>query len=132
MALMQWNDSLATGHPRIDSEHKKLVDLINKLADAMAAGKAKDICGQVLSELFQYTKTHFAMEEQLMANYRYVNTAEHKAEHDKLVNDVLVFKEKFDAGSLTLSISLLKFLQDWLTNHIKVSDKTLVAAIATR
>lgn len=132
MALFPWDDKYKTNHPVIDTDHKKLVELINKLADAMQAGKGRDVCGKVLNELVDYTKTHFATEEKLMAAHGYVNTADHKAEHAKFVKEVLDFKVKFDSGALTVTSSLLNFLRDWLIKHIMNSDKALVAAIGTK
>lgn len=132
MAMFAWDDKLKTNHPSIDIDHKKLVDLVNQLADAMQAGKGKDVCGAVLNNLISYTKTHFAMEERLMSQHGYANSAAHKAEHQKLLADVADFKTKFDAGSLTLTASLLAFLRDWLIKHISHSDKALANAIAAR
>jgi hemerythrin len=132
MSLMTWDKSLEVGHAGIDSDHKKLVALVNQLADAMAAGQGKEVCGKVLAELASYTKTHFAMEERLMAAHGYPKAAEHKSEHDKLVKEVLDFKAKFDAGSVMLSVSLLNFLKQWLAHHIHESDTALVAGLAQK
>jgi hemerythrin-like metal-binding protein/PAS domain S-box-containing protein len=127
--LMEWNDSLQTGHGAIDSQHRKLVDMLNRLADAMATGKGRELCDTVLDELIEYTQTHFAAEEQLMASHNYPKLAQHKAKHETLVKDVLAFKAKCEAGAMGLPISLLQFLKDWLTNHIKGTDKAMVAEI---
>lgn len=130
MALFAWDDKLKTNHPVIDTDHRKLVDLVNQLAEAMQTGKGKEISGKVLNELIKYTTSHFATEERLMSAHNYVKAPEHKAEHAKLVKEVLDFKAKFEAGSITLNSSLLNFLRDWLINHIMHSDKALAAGIA--
>lgn len=132
MAMFILDDKLKTNHPTIDNDHKKLVDLVNQLADAMQSGKGKDVCGKVLNELINYTKTHFAMEERLMAVHQYAQTVEHKAEHTKLLKEVLDFKTKFDSGALMVTAGLLTFLRDWLIKHISMSDKALAANIAQR
>jgi hemerythrin len=31
----------------IDTQHKKLIDMINKLYDAMKVGKSKDVMGEI-------------------------------------------------------------------------------------
>jgi hemerythrin len=129
MAMMEWNDALKVNHALIDRDHKKLVGLINALGDAMSSGQGKDVCGHVLDELINYTKTHFAMEEQLMSKHRYAGTAEHKAEHARLVREVLDFQSQFAAGTAVLSVALLHFLMDWLTHHILESDKALAQGI---
>ncbi len=132
MALFPWDDKYKINHMVIDADHKKLVDLINQLADAMQAGKGRDVCGKVLNELVSYTKTHFATEEKLMAAHAYARMAEHKAEHAKFVKEVLDFKGKFDSGALTVTASLLTFLRDWLIHHIMNSDKALVQVIGNK
>ncbi|MFA7281682.1 MAG: bacteriohemerythrin [Sterolibacterium sp.] len=129
MAMMEWNDKLKVGHRLIDRDHQRLVELINALSDAMSAGKGRDVCGDVLNDLINYTKTHFAMEEQLMSLSQYPAAGTHKAEHAKLVQEVVEFQAKFNAGKETLSVSLLHFLMEWLTHHILVSDKALAQGI---
>ena len=43
MALINWNDSFSVNVAVIDQQHKKLVDMINDLNDAMKQGKGKDV-----------------------------------------------------------------------------------------
>ena len=51
MALITWSSMFSVGVAEIDNQHKKLVELINQLNDAMHAGKGADVMGKVLSEL---------------------------------------------------------------------------------
>ena len=129
MAMMEWNDTLKVGHSAIDRDHQRLVGLINKLGDAMSAGQGRDVCGNVLNELISYTQTHFATEERLMVLHHYADESRHRTEHAKLIQDVQDFRAKFEAGTATLSVSLLHFLMEWLTHHILESDKALAQGI---
>jgi hemerythrin-like metal-binding protein len=132
MTLITWGSKLSVGHQQIDDQHKKLVQLVNKLNDAMTAGHGRDAIGPTLTELVKYTQYHFATEERLMKAHGYEHSAEHKAEHEKLLRDVGDFKVRFDAGNSMLSIELLRVLRDWLFGHIAGSDmklaKCLIAA----
>jgi hemerythrin-like metal-binding protein len=130
MGIMNWDASLHTGHEKVDSDHKRLVDLINRLGDAMAKGQGKDVCGKVLNELVTYARTHFSTEERLMAVHDYDGQVDHKGQHERFIRDVAAFKARFDSGSAMLSISILNFLKTWLADHIKLSDKEFVAGIA--
>ena len=123
MPLMTWNNDLSVNIKEIDSQHKKLVDLINELHDEMMAYKGKDVLGKVLSELLSYTKTHFFTEEKIMNSNGYPAYLTHKQEHDKLTKKVAELKNDFDAGKIVLGTEVMKFLKDWLTNHIMKSDK---------
>lgn len=129
MALITWNNALSTGISEQDAQHKKLIDLINQLNEAMQAGKGNDAMGKVLTELVNYTVYHFGYEEKLMAQYKYEDTPAHKAEHVKLVQSVGDFKKKFDSGSAAVSVEIMNFLRDWLTNHIMKTDKKLGQAL---
>jgi hemerythrin len=107
----------------IDLQHQKLVELINNLHDGMKAGKGKEILGEILSELVNYTSFHFAFEEKLLEKYVYPETIAHKRQHSDLVGQVLAYKESYESGKTVLSIEIMNFLKDWLTTHITGTDK---------
>lgn len=124
MALFNWDDTTYTVFSKdIDIQHKKLVDLLNRLHEAMATGKTKEITGKILDELVQYTKTHFTYEEKVLKNNNYPEFGSQEREHKAFVIEIEKFKEEFSTGKVMLSIKLMNFLKDWLQKHIKVSDR---------
>ncbi len=125
MGLMQWNAKLETRHPKIDEQHKALIEAFNRLHDAMKQGKGRDEVGKVLEFLKDYTVQHFAMEEKLMADAKYPGFAHHKQLHADLVSKVGDLVQKFKAGSATLTLPTMDFLQGWLTEHIQGEDVRL-------
>ncbi len=129
MALIAWSNMLSTGVSEQDTQHKKLIDLINQLNDAMLANKGSEVLGKVLSELVNYTVYHFGYEEKLMATHKYEDTPAHKAEHAKFVQTAGDLKKKFDAGNATITTEIMNFLRDWLTTHIMKTDKRLGQAL---
>ena len=70
MPLITWTDNLSVNHTEIDNQHKKLVDLINILFDAMKAGKGTDVLNKIFAELTSYTIYHFTYEEKLMESIK--------------------------------------------------------------
>ena len=127
--MMEWGEALQLNHSLIDRDHKILVGLINDLGEAMSSGQGKEVCADVLKELVSYTKTHFAMEERLMLLHHYSAVSAHRAEHAQLVGEVMDFVQRYEAGTVALSVSLLHFLMEWLTDHILCSDKALAQEI---
>lgn len=123
MPLMTWNRQLELGIPSIDSQHKKLVEMLNTLFDGMHAGQGKETLGGVLRGLIAYTTTHFKHEESLFTTFGYGERLAHKREHEKLVEAVLEIQAKYEAGSGALSIEVMNFLKRWLSEHILGSDK---------
>lgn len=79
--------------------------------------------------MIQYTAEHFKREEAAMDRIKYAHSIAHKAEHKKLVYDVLELQKKFDEGKALLTMEVAKFLRDWLVNHIMKTDMTLSAAL---
>ncbi|MRR34242.1 bacteriohemerythrin [bacterium] len=123
MALLTWNEKLSVQVGQFDREHQELVNLINKLHDAMKAGQGKQVVGDVLKALISYTKNHFAAEERLMKAHGYPAYENHKKEHNQLTLTVLDFQKGYLDGSVPLSQTVMNFLKDWLTGHIQGVDK---------
>lgn len=129
MALIVWGPMLNVGVKEIDDQHRKLVDLVNQLNDAMAAGKGRNTLAPVLDELVRYTQYHFGTEERLMAKHPGSQSAAHKGEHQKFIADVSAFKKKFDSGNAMISTEIMIFLRDWLSKHILQTDKKFAQAL---
>ncbi len=125
MAIMEWGQTLSVKVKKFDDQHKKLVDLINQLYDAMKAGQGNATLGDVLQSLISYTATHFKDEEQVMQTNGYPDLARHKSEHEKLVKQVLDLQKKFQeqATGGVLTMTVLSFLKEWLVKHIQGEDK---------
>lgn len=129
MALFAWSDDLSVGSTFIDDDHKKLISMVNSFHDAMEQGKGNDVIGKVLNNLVVYTKAHFKREEDEMQRIQYPRFLAHKQEHDKLISEVAELQTSFSSGKAMLSITVSKFLRDWLFTHIKQTDKLLAAAL---
>ncbi|WP_298439455.1 bacteriohemerythrin [Geobacter sp.] len=123
MALITWNDSLSVKVKQFDDQHKKLVDMVNQLFDAMKGGKGSQVLGDILRQLIAYTQTHFAAEERLMKQYAYPDFEAHKKEHNALVMQVLDLQKQFQEGKPVLTQNVMTFLRDWLSRHIQGDDR---------
>lgn len=123
MSLLAWSNMFSVGVKDIDDQHKKLVDMANRLNDAMKAGQGRAEVGGILGELVEYTVNHFAFEERLMDKHAYPMSSQHKKEHQDLVRTVGEFKRKFELGDAALTAEIMGFLRDWLSRHIMNSDK---------
>jgi hemerythrin len=129
MPFFDWNDELATGIPRIDEQHRKLISLVNELHDALSKGKSRDVLGKLLQELADYTNYHFKTEERAFAAYRYENADAHKRSHDDLVRQLQELVEKHARGSLAVGVETLTFLIDWVKNHIMKEDRLYIPCL---
>jgi len=122
MALLTWKAEYSVNVNEIDAQHRKLVDMINELNDAMAQGKARDVLGAILDKLVSYTASHFAREEGLMQTHGYEGYQEHKDKHDKMTAKVLDLQRQFKSGQAAMTIEVMNFLKSWLDKHIVGTD----------
>jgi hemerythrin-like metal-binding protein len=123
MALIKWDPSYSVKVNRCDNDHKKLFSLINSLHEAMLAGKAAVAIQQVVRELADYAKSHFAAEEALLEKAKYPALSSHRAEHQAFVKRVEKFQQDLAAGESGQSIAVVTFLNEWLSHHIKQTDQ---------
>lgn len=132
MAFFVWDEKYSVGVRELDSQHKTLVDMLNELFEAMQASKANDVIGGIVKRLVDYTKTHFATEERYMQQHGYPDLASQKAEHAKFAEQVMAFKNDFDSGKVSISVTVTSFLKNWLVQHISGSDKKYAPFFASK
>ncbi len=121
--MFEWKDAYSVRIDQIDGQHKKLFRLAAQLHQATAAGNSKAVLAELFHDLIEYTKVHFAHEEQLMMRAGYPDLIPHQAEHAALLKKVHDFHKQYEGGTAPLSIDLLNFLQDWLEKHILHTDQ---------
>jgi hemerythrin len=119
--LVAWSNEFELGMPEIDAQHQVLVDLINQVWAAIVLKPDREKALAILAELEKYTISHFAAEEIFMREIRYEQFPEHKGAHEEFVARIAEEKAKLLAG-LAITLDLVRFLKDWLINHILVSD----------
>lgn len=123
MFVFPWLEKYSIGVEAFDEQHKKLVELLNQLASAMAEGKGKTVLEPVLNNLIKYTVFHFNEEEKYFDRFDYSGAEVHRVEHLKLIEEVKQFKTDYDAGKIGITVELMRFLKGWLINHIADTDK---------
>jgi len=121
--MFKWSDKYSVGNTLIDSQHKKLVALINELHSAMKEGRGKDSLHKILDDIVDYTVEHFNTEEALMRKANYAGLTAHKAEHEKLKETAVALQKSLKAGETTMTLDVMNFLRNWLVNHIEGTDK---------
>jgi hemerythrin len=131
MASYAWSNDLVTGNALIDSQHKQLIQAVNNLLDACAAGKGRTELNKVMDFLCEYTAKHFGDEEKLQLQHKYPDYPNHKRLHDGFKREVsgLVAQMKADGPTVMLVGKVSFSVGDWLIKHIKVEDKKVAAHI---
>ncbi len=127
--FMAWDARFDTGLRDVDSDHRKLVDMVNHLHQSMKKGASKESMQEILQKLADYTVFHFQREEEYFDTTAYPDSAAHKAEHKKLVGLAVDFIQRFEAGDFAIVIDLMSALKGWLIGHILHSDMAYVSCM---
>jgi hemerythrin len=123
MALIDWDESFSVKVSEIDGEHRKIIDMINELHEAMLRKQGREVLTRIIEGLVAYAATHFKTEESYFARFGYPDAKSHIKEHGEFTRKISEFKAAFDSGKLGLSIDVIHYMDEWITNHIKVVDK---------
>lgn len=118
-----------TGIGLIDEEHRHLFDIIRETNDLIHAEFLHDKYDEImrlLTELKDYTEFHFSDEEALMERMQYPELEAQKRAHsafvEKLVEIDLHDLDEMDDNQQDYLLDLIRFLLNWLTNHILGCD----------
>ncbi|MCP4339057.1 MAG: hemerythrin family protein [Desulfobulbaceae bacterium] len=120
--FVQWSDELSVGIEEIDSQHKVLIGIINKMHEAIHQRHGSEVVKEILNELAEYTRIHFAVEESLMRILNFPGYEDHHEQHDELIGHVVELQEKVNSGKTAIGFELMHFLKVWLTKHILKED----------
>ncbi len=128
---IEWRPQYRVGVEKIDEQHEELFSMFNELGDALWDGKGKEVIGQTLKFLAQYTADHFRTEENYMRTHNYPRYAEHRSVHDKLVSEVSEFIVKYDSQELPHSavLEVVNRLGDWTRSHVRGMDQEMTKFI---
>lgn len=122
MAFYEWRDELSVNIPSIDRQHQVLIGYINDLHDAVGSASANVLAARVLKKLVQYTTVHFLYEEMLFGAYNYPQDADHKASHQRFIDQIERMEKDCAAGDSAVAAKLLELLKSWLNHHILKDD----------
>ena len=124
-----FTDEFRTQIPLVDKEHETLFDLVRQtyelVHDEFRVDKFDDII-EIIEELRDYTIKHFADEEQYMKSINYDGLPEQVAAHTAFVEKLNAIDfDEIDQNQEGTLDNLIKFLLNWLVQHILKVDKKM-------
>jgi hemerythrin-like metal-binding protein len=122
MTLLEWRDAYTIGIEEVDHEHRELIGLINTLHASLeadrSAARVEEFLGEVLSDI----SAHFALEEKVMRARRYDAYVEHKADHERLLDELRELMDELATGVPLDDERLATRLSEWFGRHFRTQD----------
>ena len=123
MSLIKWREEFCINITTVDIQHKTLVDIINRYHTALSLKKDKEQLVGILEELVEYTRYHFRDEEKVMKDIGFEYVQEHRLLHLDLENRAVDYRIRFRNEEEIDSNEFMKFLKDWLVDHMLTEDR---------
>ena len=128
-----WEEKFVTGLEAIDSQHMRLIAIINDLYRDIGEGRGEDAVQNIFVDLGRYADYHFETEERVMKQHgiRGKDAASHLAQHDRYLTNVMDLKLRRDAGERLVPIQVLAFVSQWWLEHIMTEDRVFATLAAS-
>lgn len=125
MALLVWSSVYEIGVEAIDNQHKHMIELSNRLYEALTELRGEAALAALFDELREHVAVHFASEEEYMASIGYPHLEEQRQQHEELERRTLELAEAHRQGRRHLSPEVMHFLRDWITEHLLHYDRRI-------
>ena len=125
MALIKWKKEFEVGIADVDHEHQEIITLINNLHDAMSGENATISVMDFLGEIYTHVSAHFALEEKIMRTQKYDHYTEHKADHERLLDELRDIMDDYEENAYFSDEEFAGHVEHWFTDHFKTKDARL-------
>jgi hemerythrin len=122
MKKIPWKNEYSVGVEEIDRQHQHLFELINILIERPVLSDDTELVSQMLKEMFNYAREHFATEENFMLKYDFPEYLPHKSQHEYFVRTASELGAAFMKNKSITVDEIAEFLVIWLKNHILKTD----------
>ncbi len=112
--------------PEINNAHLEEMILVNRLLLSCQNAKTQEVL-EILKELLEATKEHFALEEQEMSETDFEKFAPHRAEHARHLHElaslIKYYEKNLQPNAVIAYIE--GNLKKWLIHHMETMDTAL-------
>jgi hemerythrin len=129
--MLRWSEEFEIGHSLIDTQHKTLVNHINRLEGMSVITNPSREEVEFILKLVNFVETyidvHFKLEEDCMESYRCPAHQENKEAHRKFLIFFGEFKDRFETAGCRqeVLIAFHKACSTWIQQHIMRIDVQL-------
>ena len=123
--MIKWNVGLNLGINSLDTEHKYLLKLINKLSTSINEDSTKEYVNTIFDELIQATIKHSKNEEEILQKCNYENLDLHSMDHLDFIDRIKELKGNYNNSYSSDDIA--SELYDLLLIHIISEDIPLIS-----
>ncbi|MCK5814151.1 MAG: hemerythrin family protein [Cocleimonas sp.] len=120
----KWSQSISTGDPAIDVQHKQFFFVLHDFAETLEQGRGAQELKKMLVFLKYYGEWHFGKEEQSLACFNCPMACDNNHAHEQFIETINTLLEqiRYSGTSEFLAHDAYEKLSSWLVNHIMKID----------
>jgi len=120
--FLEWRGMDQLGVPKIDDQHRALVNLINRFHTVLVVQRDRSAANEIFSHFIHAVRNHFSYEESVLVEQRCPGYQAHFDQHSDAIAEVQDLYRQFKGGTLSASV-LLVCLRNWMIDHTCASDR---------
>jgi hemerythrin-like metal-binding protein len=121
--FVEWNDTYSVQIAELDNQHKRLFEMINAFYASSLLTKTDLPLRKIISDMKFYALEHFRTEEKIMYDMGFPRVKSHVIRHNDFIKKVIDLETKIEKGNPVMASDILRFLKNWITDHIKTEDQ---------
>ena len=132
MERIIWEENLNICVQNIDEQKQKIADHINRIYQKHEEKAEPRVLFDLLNDLGEGLRIHFALEEKIMQQLGYPELAEHRKLHKFFIRKTLNLRRLISDDPDNIRDEALVFLGHWLVEHIRTEDQRFGPYARTR
>ncbi|MGD0730418.1 MAG: hemerythrin family protein [Terracidiphilus sp.] len=116
------NGELSVGVRFLDCDHREMAGILCQIRTAVETDEHRNRTASLLRKLANFTRVHFALEEEMMAATDYPCRSLHLIQHQRLTEQMNALVCRYQRGSIKLNPQSLGFLPELHAAHIETND----------
>lgn len=127
METLAWRNQMELGYPPLDDEHKLFLDVVNESVH-IAQNRNINQMDAVFEKCYEYARTHFPHEEDVMERISFPDLQSHMDSHQLFIKNISELRQLFHSAKTTdekeqIVVKTANFLNVWFLGHILSRDK---------
>ncbi|MCW8862863.1 MAG: hemerythrin domain-containing protein [Rhodospirillales bacterium] len=132
---MEFVESMKTGHPAIDKDHKEIFDTLDEVSRAIAKNDRKRFCS-LFEDFLVIANRHFKREEAILRKCGFPRYEQHAAYHSFLFDRALAVRDRCVSSADNASMEqCFKEFSEFLVDDVVRGDldfKSYLSALSGR
>lgn len=132
MLTAKWSELYSVNIEEMDNQHKKLLNLMNYLDEAIKEGKEPGLIGIAVEEFNGCVEFHFREEEKLLESINYPHLVAHKNLHLHFLVQFQMMNSAYQSGHFDIVQIFVQYLKNWFVFHVFSEDRIYGAFLESR